>query len=106
MNRGIGGQVTAQMPVRMYPDVIDLKGSVLPLLDIGPGRAEWLELLRDNDIPAYGIDTNEDFVGAAGTNARNRGLSTEMHAGARTSANNRSASSEPTPFEVTVSPTR
>lgn len=32
VNRGIGGQTTAQMLVRMYPDVLDLKPSVMVVL--------------------------------------------------------------------------
>jgi lysophospholipase L1-like esterase len=32
VNRGIGGQVTAQMLVRMYPDVIDLKPAAVVVL--------------------------------------------------------------------------
>ena len=32
INRGIGGQVTSQMLVRMYPDVIDLKPAAMVLL--------------------------------------------------------------------------
>jgi len=32
VNRGIGGQVTAQMLVRMYPDVIDLKPAAMVVL--------------------------------------------------------------------------
>ncbi len=32
VNRGIGGQTTAQMLVRMYPDVIDLKPSAVVIL--------------------------------------------------------------------------
>lgn len=32
------------------------------VLDIGSGRAEWLEYLRDHGIDAYGVDTNEHFV--------------------------------------------
>jgi len=32
--------------------------SEAPLLDAGPGRGEWLEILRKNDIPALGIETN------------------------------------------------
>ena len=32
MNRGIGGQTTPQMLVRMYPDVIDLKPAALIIL--------------------------------------------------------------------------
>lgn len=51
INRGIGGQVTSQMLVRMYPDVIDLKPAVMVLLagtnDIarnnGPSTAAMIE---------------------------------------------------------------
>ena len=37
-----------------------------PLLDIGFGRGEWLELLRDHSVPARGIDTNVASVEEAG----------------------------------------
>lgn len=33
-----------------------------PVLDIGCGRGEWLELLRENDIAACGIDSNPEMV--------------------------------------------
>jgi len=32
------------------------------VLDIGCGRGEFLELMRENNIPAWGIDINEEFV--------------------------------------------
>lgn len=35
-----------------------------PLLDIGCGRGEWLELLAEAAVPAYGIDANPDIVDA------------------------------------------
>jgi SAM-dependent methyltransferase len=44
------------------PDVAELKGGTAPVVDIGCGRGEWLELLRDNDIPAFGIDINATFA--------------------------------------------
>jgi len=51
VNRGISGQVTSQMLVRMYPDVIDLKPAAMVVLagtnDIarnnGPATAEMIE---------------------------------------------------------------
>jgi lysophospholipase L1-like esterase len=51
VNRGIGGQTTPQMLVRMYPDVIDLKPPVMVLLagtndiahNTGPETAEMIE---------------------------------------------------------------
>ena len=33
-----------------------------PVLDVGPGRCEWLDLLRSEAIRAYGVDTNARFV--------------------------------------------
>lgn len=41
-----------------------------PLLDVGCGRGEWLELLRDRGIAAYGIDLNSVAV----ERCRNLGL--------------------------------
>jgi O-antigen chain-terminating methyltransferase len=34
------------------------------VLDIGCGRGEWLELLKEAGIDAYGVDLNEQFVAA------------------------------------------
>jgi SAM-dependent methyltransferase len=34
------------------------------VLDVGCGRAEWLTLLRDEGVPASGVDANPDFVAA------------------------------------------
>lgn len=31
------------------------------VLDLGCGRGEWLELLRDRDVEAYGVDTNVTY---------------------------------------------
>ena len=33
-----------------------------PVLDIGCGRGEWLELLKEKNIPAYGVDINSVMV--------------------------------------------
>lgn len=51
VNRGIGGQTTPQMLVRMFPDVIDLKPAAMVLLagtndiarNTGPATAEMIE---------------------------------------------------------------
>lgn len=37
-------------------------GSNYPVLDIGCGRGEWLELMRDAGIVSYGVDLNEAMV--------------------------------------------
>jgi O-antigen chain-terminating methyltransferase len=34
----------------------------LPALDLGCGRGEWLEILREAGIPARGIDANREFI--------------------------------------------
>lgn len=43
------------------PDIEAAPGSG-PVVDVGCGRGEWLEVLRDADIEAYGIDTNRAAV--------------------------------------------
>lgn len=43
----------------------------LPVLDLGCGRGEWLELLQANQIAAHGIDLDEGMLAAC----RERGLS-------------------------------
>jgi SAM-dependent methyltransferase len=42
----------------------------MPILDLGCGRGEWLEILADANLDAYGIDTNRIFV----AQCRDRGL--------------------------------
>lgn len=50
---------------RPYLDYVwSLRGQSSPVLDFGCGRGEWLHLLQENGIPAYGVDTNEPFVRA------------------------------------------
>ncbi len=46
-----------------------------PVLDIGSGRGEWLELLRENNLTARGVDVNETLAGQC----RERGLEVEIH---------------------------
>lgn len=40
------------------------------IIDLGSGRGEWLDLLREIGAPAYGVDGNASFVGLC----RSRGL--------------------------------
>ena len=42
-----------------------LAGSSAPLLDLGCGRGEWLTVLRDAGISAYGVDSNAGMVADA-----------------------------------------
>ena len=48
-----------------YVDILKLAGAgqlKKPVLDLGCGRGEWLELLKDHHIPAYGVDSNAVMV--------------------------------------------
>ena len=44
--------------VRVYLPVLRDAGVTTDILDVGCGRGEWLEVLRDNGFQARGIDTN------------------------------------------------
>ncbi len=46
-----------------------------PVIDLGCGRGEWLELLQANSIPAQGVDQDEGMLAAC----RERGL--DVHRG-------------------------
>jgi SAM-dependent methyltransferase len=43
-------------------EVLPLRALSAPVLDLGCGRGEWLELLGEHGLEAYGVDTNERFV--------------------------------------------
>jgi SAM-dependent methyltransferase len=43
-------------------EIDQLAGAGAPVVDLGPGRGEWIELLGRSGIPAYGVDTNELLV--------------------------------------------
>ena len=45
--------------------VSTLVGSERPLLDLGCGRGEWLDVLRSVHIPAYGVDSNSAMIAHA-----------------------------------------
>jgi 2-polyprenyl-3-methyl-5-hydroxy-6-metoxy-1,4-benzoquinol methylase len=68
--------------LRVYlPDVeaAALRCGGKPVLDIGCGRGEWLELLNDSEISAFGVDTNSVQI----TDAQTQGLDVR-HQDART----------------------
>lgn len=51
--------------LRIYLPLLKERGlgtSALPILDIGCGRGEWLELLRDESLTARGVDHNRIMV--------------------------------------------
>ncbi len=53
-----------------YLDDVKAAAGAHRVLDIGSGRGEWLEALRDHGLDANGVDTNERFV----AESRDRGL--------------------------------
>ena len=55
-----GTRATISERQEMYlPYFRDSKG---PVLDIGCGRGEFLRLMKDNDIPAFGVDLYPEYV--------------------------------------------
>lgn len=48
--------------LRPYLEDIHSVPGKAPVVDVGCGRGEWLELLRDADVAAYGIDVNKVVV--------------------------------------------
>jgi O-antigen chain-terminating methyltransferase len=55
--RGPESEVRARQEV-----YLDLFRSRTPVLDIGCGRGEFLELLREHGVPSYGIEINEQML--------------------------------------------
>ena len=49
---------------RYLPEVLAAigQGAQRPVLDVGCGRGEWLEVLRAGGVPATGVDTNSSCV--------------------------------------------
>ncbi len=45
-----------------YVDDVKAFPGRAPVVDVGCGRGEWLEVLRDADVDAYGVDVNEVVV--------------------------------------------
>jgi len=58
--RGSEDDIRARLTAYL-PDV-DRAARGRPVLDIGPGRGEWLSLLAERGVPAYGIDADPQFA--------------------------------------------
>jgi SAM-dependent methyltransferase len=71
--RGRPEEISAQLQ-EYLPDVLALAGQKLPVVDVGCGRGEWLQLLREHSIPSYGVDVNQRFVELG----RERGLDVRL----------------------------
>ena len=64
--RGSEAEIARKQSV--YLPVVERVARNGAVVDIGPGRGEWLGLLREHGVRAYGVDTNAAFVAAC--NAR------------------------------------
>lgn len=66
-----------------YVPVVALAATAAhPMLDLGCGRGEWLQLAVDAGVPARGVDSNESCVDecrAAGLEVRHADLVEELH---------------------------
>ncbi|MGO8948835.1 MAG: class I SAM-dependent methyltransferase [Ktedonobacterales bacterium] len=58
--RGSETEITARQSV--YLPVVEQVIQSGGVVDVGPGRGEWLTLLRDRGIPAYGVEAHPRFV--------------------------------------------
>ena len=57
-----GSRANVKETLRTYEVDLERLGRHGPVVDVGPGRCEWLELLSEHGISAYGVDTNKAFV--------------------------------------------
>ena len=46
-----------------YLQTAAIGGEEMPILDLGCGRGEWLEVARDHGLSVLGVDCNRTFVG-------------------------------------------
>jgi SAM-dependent methyltransferase len=73
ISRGDRGEVRAE-----YKSLADqLIGVPGPVLDIGAGRGEFLELLREREVPALGVELDDELV----ADASSRGLDIRLQDG-------------------------
>jgi 2-polyprenyl-3-methyl-5-hydroxy-6-metoxy-1,4-benzoquinol methylase len=80
-----GSRADIKARLELYLERLSLAGASLPdrpVLDIGCGRGEWLELLGEKHIAAYGIDLNSMMIERAvslGLDARHADLLDHLH---------------------------
>ena len=60
-----GSREEIRKRLEFYLDRVKSVATNLQVLDIGCGRGEWIELLGDHGIAAYGVDMNSVFVADA-----------------------------------------
>ena len=60
-----GSREEIKQRLKVYLPIIKQQGigtELMPLLDVGCGRGEWLELLREEHLQASGVDSNRILV--------------------------------------------
>ncbi len=60
--RGSEAEITTRQSV--YLPVVEQVVSTGGVVDVGPGRGEWLTLLRERGVAAYGVEAHPRFVAA------------------------------------------
>lgn len=63
-----GGRDIVRARVEPYVDIVSSAGAgseEAPVVDVGCGRGEWLELLKERGLHAFGIDLNDEFAHSA-----------------------------------------
>ena len=64
-NRYRGGREEIKQRMRFYLPLVERAGvgtGPKPILDLGCGRGEWLEILRERGLTAHGVDISEAMV--------------------------------------------
>jgi 2-polyprenyl-3-methyl-5-hydroxy-6-metoxy-1,4-benzoquinol methylase len=60
-----GSRVEIKQRLRVYLPIIqqqEIGSAEMPILDVGSGRGEWLELLKEEGLQARGVDSNRILV--------------------------------------------
>lgn len=63
-----GSRDIVRARVEPYVDIVTSAGAgseESPVVDVGCGRGEWLELLKERGLHAFGIDLNDEFTESA-----------------------------------------
>jgi O-antigen chain-terminating methyltransferase len=79
--RGPQDEIARRLAVYL-PDIHAARArtGALPAIDLGCGRGEWLALMKEEGIDAFGIDTNPEQIAAAETAGLDIRLGEAVHA--------------------------
>jgi|GEM_PF-758150 len=60
--RGAPEMIRERLKCNLQYFRVETDSSPLPVLDLGCGRGEWLQLLKEENIPAFGVDSNSSMI--------------------------------------------